>query len=80
MSPVDYSVENWQKHAGASHGDDADVYHYVHLDPRNVLIAPYDLLTDHAATLRSIAVIPDPSVSLDEAAEEKLMKKLEPMP
>lgn len=77
LSPVDYSVENWQKHSGVNREDDEEVYHYVHLDPRNVMIAPYDLLTDHGATLRSVAVVPAQDVALDEAAEERLMKKLE---
>jgi hypothetical protein len=77
LSPVDYSVENWQKHEGTDLGASADVYHYVHLDPRNVAYLPYDLLNDHGAELRSVAVLPAASVSLDEAAEERLMKKLE---
>lgn len=77
LSPVDYSVENWQKHSGLNVEDAADVYHYVHLDPRNIAYLPYDLLQDHGALLRSVAVLPAPTVSLDEVAEEQLMKKLE---
>ena len=58
VSPVDYSVENWQRHLGSNRDQGSQFYRYTHLDARNVLFAPHRLLLDHGGTLRSIAVIP----------------------
>ena len=77
LSPVDYSVENWQRHGGTDRSQDVKLYQYTHLDPRNVLFAPYELLLDHDATLRSIAVIPAPDRELREFAEREILKKLD---
>jgi hypothetical protein len=59
LSPVDYSVENWQRHFGSNRDQDSQFYHYVHLDARNVLFAPHELLLDHGGTLRSISLLPE---------------------
>jgi hypothetical protein len=78
MSPVDYSVENWQRHSGTNHANDTEFYHYTHLDTRNVLFTPYDLLLDHGATLRSIALLPNaPDVSLKDTIEGGILRKLD---
>ena len=74
--PVDYSIESWQRHSGANRDDDRQFYHYAHLDPRNVLFAPYALLLDYGATLRSVALIPKEQ-ALKEVVEREILKKVD---
>ena len=77
LSPVDYSIESWQRHSGTNRDEDAQFYHYAHLDPRNVLFAPYELLLDYGATLRSVGLVPHAGGGIKAVAEREILKKLD---
>ena len=74
LSPVDYQEESWQKYQGIRR-DPTELYHYVHLDPRNVLWVTYDFLISQGGTLRSLVYLPAEPATLKEQVEERLLRQ-----
>jgi len=74
LSPVDYQEESWQKHQGIRR-DPTEIYHYVHLDPRNVLWVTYDFLISQGGTLRSLVYVPGDPRLLRQQVEEDLLRR-----
>ena len=74
LSPVDYQEESWQKHAEIRR-DPTELYHYVHLDPRNILWVTYDFLMRQGGTLRSLVYVPSHPGLLKAEVEEGLLRR-----
>jgi len=74
LSPVDYQEESWQKHAQIRR-DPTELYHYVHLDPRNCLWTDYSFLMAQGGTLRSLVYVPADPAKLRKQVENDLLRR-----
>lgn len=75
--PLNLEVENWQRGSGsATASETLEFRKYTHLDPREVLVLPYELALNHGGRICSVALVPPEGTDPFKLAEERLLRRI----